>query len=113
VADRRQGVVGELVGVTGRVPGKAVGGRAHPNGGAAWRRRRSFGTAAFVDGEKAPVASGDGGTTLQYWCGEGKVRVASIGDNNGEWEGLTVKRWRRWRSDGNRRGGGVSGARSR
>jgi hypothetical protein len=37
------------------------------------------------------------------------VRAASIGDNSGGWEGLTVKGRRRWRSDGNRRGGGVSG----
>jgi hypothetical protein len=37
------------------------------------------------------------------------VRAASIGDNSGGWEGLTVKGRRRWRSDGNRRGGGASG----
>jgi hypothetical protein len=36
------------------------------------------------------------------------VRAASIGDNSGRWEDLAVKRQRRWRSDGNQRGG-VSG----
>jgi hypothetical protein len=41
------------------------------------------------------------------------VRVASIRDNGGGWEGLTVKRHKRWCSDGNRRGGGVSSGGSR
>jgi hypothetical protein len=49
----------------------------------------------FVDGKGVPVAGGDGGTTLQYRCGRRKVRVASNGDNSGEWKGLTVKQWRR------------------
>jgi hypothetical protein len=104
VAGRRQGATGELAGATGRVPGNAVGGGAHPNGGEAWRRRRSHGTAALVNGKRAPVASGDAGTTLQCRCRRGKVRATSIRDNSGEWEGLTVKRQRRWHSDGNRRG---------
>jgi hypothetical protein len=56
---------GELVGAIGRAPGKEAGGGAHPNGGAAWRRWRSLGTMMFVSGETAPVAGGDGGTTLQ------------------------------------------------
>jgi hypothetical protein len=62
-----------------------------------------------IGGERAQVASGDGGAALQCRCRRGKVRVASIGDNDGGWEGLTVKRRRRWRSDGNQRGGGVFG----
>jgi hypothetical protein len=37
-----QGAAGELAGATGRAPDKAVGGRAHPSDGAAWRRRRSM-----------------------------------------------------------------------
>jgi hypothetical protein len=45
---------------------------------------------------------------LQCQCGRGKVRAASIGDNGGRLEGLIVKRQRRWHSDGNQRGGGVS-----
>jgi hypothetical protein len=99
------------VGATGRAQGKAVGGGAHPNDGAARRRWRSLGTAAFIGRERAPVADDDGGTTLQCWCGRGKVRVASIGDNGGGWVCLTVKRRRWWRSDGNRRGGSqVAGA---
>jgi hypothetical protein len=63
-ASRWQGVVGELAGATVRAPGKAVGGGAHPNGGAAWRLWRSLRTAVFTGGEGASVASGDGGAAL-------------------------------------------------
>jgi hypothetical protein len=79
VAGRRQGTTGELTGAIGRASGKAVGGGAHPNGGALWRRWRSLVTEAFISGERAPVAGGDGGTSLQCRCGRGKVRAASIG----------------------------------
>jgi hypothetical protein len=34
-AGRWQGATGELVGGTGRAPGKAIGGGAHPSGGTA------------------------------------------------------------------------------
>jgi hypothetical protein len=108
-----QGAAGELAGATGRASSKAVGGGAHQNGGAAWRRWRSLGTTTFISGERAPMAGGDGGTALQCWCGRGKVRATSIGDNGGGWKGLTVKRQRRWRSDRNWSGGGVSGGGSR
>jgi hypothetical protein len=50
--------------------------------------------AAFISGEGAPVAGGDGGTTLQCRRRRGKVKAASNGDNGGGWEGLTVKRQR-------------------
>jgi hypothetical protein len=113
VAGRRQGAVGELTGATGRAPGKAVGGGAHPNGGAAWTWWRSLGTATFVGRERAPVAGGDGGAALQCRCGRGKVRAASIWDNGRGWEGHTVKRRRRCLSVGNWRGGGVSSGGSR
>jgi hypothetical protein len=69
--------------------------------------------ATFISGEGAPVAGGNRGTALQCRRGRGKVRAGSNGDNGGEWEGLTVKRQRRWRLDGNQRGGGVSGGGSR
>jgi hypothetical protein len=82
-------------GATGRVPGKAVGGGAHPSGGAAWMRWWMPWVAAFVGGEGAPVAGSDGGTTLQCCCEKRKVRAASNGDNSGGWKGLTMKRRRR------------------
>jgi hypothetical protein len=109
VAGRQQGAIGELVGATGRASGKAVGVGAHPNSGAAWRRWRSLGTTTFVSGERAPVATGDRGVALQCRCRRGKVRVASIRDNGGRWEGLIVKRRRWWRSNGNQRGRGFFG----
>jgi hypothetical protein len=109
VAGWRHGAANELARVTGRAPGKAVGGGADPNGGAVWRQWRSLGTAAFIGGVRALVANGDGGAALQCRCERGKVWAASIGDNGGGWEGLTVKRQTRWRSEGNQRGGGVSG----
>jgi hypothetical protein len=37
---RWQGAAGELMGATGRAPGKAVKGGAHPSGGATWRQWR-------------------------------------------------------------------------
>jgi hypothetical protein len=104
----RQGVPREHQWGLGVASGKAFGGGAHPNGGAAWRRWRSLETAAFVGRERALVAGGDGGATVQCQCKKGKVRAFSIGDNGGGWKGLTVMRRRRWRSAGNRRGG-VSG----
>jgi hypothetical protein len=64
VSGLRQCAIGELTGATGRVSDKAVGGRAHPNGGAVWRQWRSLGTAAFVRRERAPVHGGDGGVAL-------------------------------------------------
>jgi hypothetical protein len=64
VSGLRQCAIGELTGATGRVSDKAIGGRAHPNGGAAWRRWRSLETAAFVRRERAPVLDGDGGVAL-------------------------------------------------
>jgi hypothetical protein len=112
VASQRQGAVGELAGATGWPSGKAVGGGAHLNGGAAWRWWRSLRTTTFIGGEIAPVADGNEGVTLQCRCRRGKVRATSIGDNGGGWEGLTVKRRRRWCSDGNWRRG-VSGGGSR
>jgi hypothetical protein len=72
VAGRQQGAIGELVGATGRASGKAVGVGAHPNSGAAWRRWRSLGTTTFVSGERAPVASGDGGVTCSVGAEEGR-----------------------------------------
>jgi hypothetical protein len=94
VADQRQGATIELAGASGRAPSKAVGGGAHPSGGATWRWWRMLRAAAFVGGEGAPVAGSGGGMTLQCRCGRRKVRAASNGDNSGGWKGLTVKRRR-------------------
>jgi hypothetical protein len=63
-AHRWQGAAGELTGATGRAPDKAVWGGAHPSGGTAWSRWRMLQAAAFIGGDGAPVAGGDGGTAL-------------------------------------------------
>jgi hypothetical protein len=55
VVVRRQGVVGELTGTTGRALGKAVGGGTHPSGGTAWMRWRMLRAVAFNGGEATPV----------------------------------------------------------
>jgi hypothetical protein len=60
---------------------------------------------AFISGEGAPVAGGDGGMALECQCGRRKVRAASNGDNGGGWKGITMKRQRRWHSVRNWRGG--------
>jgi hypothetical protein len=91
VASWRQGVPREHQWGPGVASGKAVRGGAHPNGVEQWR---SLGIAAFIGEERALVAGGDGGMALQCWCGRGKVRATSIGDNDGGWEGLTVMRRR-------------------
>jgi hypothetical protein len=80
----------------GVAPGKAVGGGAHPNSGAAWRRWRNLRTAAFVGGERAPVASGDGGTVLQGQCGRGMVRAASIEEGQARRGGGLTGHGGRW-----------------
>jgi hypothetical protein len=78
VAQRRQGVVGDLEGVTGKVPGKEERAGAHRNGGSTVKRRKQRRAAAFVDGEGAPVG-GDGGCgVLQHRCERGKLRLAPI-----------------------------------
>jgi hypothetical protein len=52
-------------------PGKSDGGGAYPSGGTTWRRRKSFGAAAFVGGEGAPMVTGRGDEVLQLGRGEG------------------------------------------
>jgi hypothetical protein len=70
VARRRQGVAGDLEGVTGKVSGKERAG-AHRNGGSTVRRCKRRRAAAFDDGEGAPVG-GDGGCgVLQHRRGKG------------------------------------------
>jgi hypothetical protein len=83
VARSGGGAAGELAGATWRARGMAVWGGAHPSGGAAWRRWRMLRAMAFIGGEGAMVAGGDGGTTLLWRRGREKVREASNGDNSG------------------------------
>jgi hypothetical protein len=52
-AARWQGATGELVGATGRPPGKAVRGGAHPSSGAMERQQRMLRAARFKLGFKS------------------------------------------------------------
>jgi hypothetical protein len=63
-AARWQGATGELAGATGRAPGKAVRGGAHPSGGAMERQQRMLRAAAFVGAEGAPVTNDVEGVAL-------------------------------------------------
>jgi hypothetical protein len=60
------------------VPGKAVGGGAHPSGGAAWRRWRMLQVAAFNGGEAAPITNDVDGVALQCQGKKEKVRGEPI-----------------------------------
>jgi hypothetical protein len=65
-------------------PGKSGGGGAYPSDEMVGRRRKSFGAAAFVSGEGAPVVADGGDEVLQLGRGEG-VRglqeIAGIGSS--------------------------------
>jgi hypothetical protein len=63
VAQRRQGVAGDLEGVTEKVPDKQERAGAHRNGGSTVRRRKRRRAVAFVGGEGAQVGGDDG-----VWC---------------------------------------------
>jgi hypothetical protein len=71
VARRRQGVVGDLEGATGKVPGKEERVGVHRNGGSTARREESSGTAAFTNGEGAPVVVVECDEVLQLGRGKG------------------------------------------
>jgi hypothetical protein len=78
VARRRQGVVGDLEGVTGKVPGRKESAGAHRNGGSMVRWRKRHRAAVFVGGEGAPVG-GDGGCgVLQHRRGKGVRKLQEI-----------------------------------
>jgi hypothetical protein len=71
VARRRQGVTGDLEGVTGKVPGKEERTGAHRNDGSTVRRCQRRRAAAFVGGEGAPMVFGGGDEVLQLGRVEG------------------------------------------
>jgi hypothetical protein len=67
----------------GGAPGKVVGGGAHPNGGAAWRRWRTLGTAVFSGDDGAPVIGGGRLELLQHRGRKARVRRGSIQKGGG------------------------------
>jgi hypothetical protein len=96
VARWRQGVAGDLEGVTGKVSGKEERAGAHRNGGSTVRRCKWRRAAAFVGGEGAPVVASGGDEVLQLGRGEG-VRdlqeISGIGSSGRSSPGSG--RWRR------------------
>jgi hypothetical protein len=71
VARWRQGVAGDLEGVTGKVPSKEERTGAHRNGESTVRRCQRRRAAAFVDREGAPVVAGGVDEVLQLRRVEG------------------------------------------
>jgi hypothetical protein len=68
---RRQGVAGDLEGVTGKVPGKEERTQAHRNGRSTVRRCQRRRATALIGGEGALVVAGGGDEVLQLGRGEG------------------------------------------
>jgi hypothetical protein len=64
-ASRRQGVVGDLEGATGEVPGKEEGAGAHQNCGPMVRRRKQRRVAVFNGSGVAPVVVDECAEILQ------------------------------------------------
>jgi hypothetical protein len=93
----------------GGAPGKAVGGGAHPSGGAVWRWWRMLRAAAFNGGEAAPVTHDIDGVALQCRGRREKVSGEPIWTERERVVVLTDDGGRRRCSGGNQRGGGVSG----
>jgi hypothetical protein len=78
VAQRRQGVVGDLEGSTGEVPGKEERAGAHRNGVPTVRQRKRRWAAAFNGGGVAPVVVDERGEVLQLEGDPGVRRRRSI-----------------------------------
>jgi hypothetical protein len=66
VAQRRQGVTGDLEGVTGKVPGKEERAGVHQNDESMVRRRKRRRAAAFIGEEGTPVGGDDQCGVLQH-----------------------------------------------
>jgi hypothetical protein len=113
VARRRQGITGDLEGVTGKVLGKEERIGAHRNGGSTVRRYQQRRAATFVGGEGAPVVTGGGEEVLQLGRVEG-VRdlqeILGIGTSRRSSPGSGG---RRRCSTGIREGDGAAGGRRR
>jgi hypothetical protein len=113
VARWRQGVAGDLEGVTGKVPGKEERAVAHRNGGLTVRRRKQHMAAAFVGEEGAPVG-GDGGCgVLQHWRGKGVRKLQEIAGIGSLRRSSPGSGGRRRCSTGIREGEGAAGGRRR
>jgi hypothetical protein len=78
VAQRRQGVAGDLEGATGKVLSKEERAGAHRNGGSMVRRRKRRRAAVSNGGGVAPMVVDVQGGVLQHRCGMRKRDLAPI-----------------------------------
>jgi hypothetical protein len=85
-ASRWQGATGELAGVTGRTPGKVVGGGAHPSSGAVWRQWRASGSGVQRWGD----SSDDRWRWRRVPAVSGRKREGEVHDN---WEPRRTEEW--------------------
>jgi hypothetical protein len=113
VARRRQGVAGDLKGVTGKVPGKGERTGAHRNGGSTVRRCQRRRAAAFVGGEGALVVAGGGDEVLQLGRGEGVRDLQELSGIGSSGRSSPGSGGRRRCSAGIREGEGAAGGRRR
>jgi hypothetical protein len=109
VAQRQQGVAGDLEGVTGKVLGKEERTGVHRNGGSTVRRCQRHRAAAFVNGEGAPVVVGGGDEVLQLGRGEGVRDLQEISGIGSSGRSSPRSGGRRWCSAGIREGEGAAG----
>jgi hypothetical protein len=113
VAQRQQGVAGDLEGVTGKVPGKEERAGAHRNGGPMVRRCKRRRAAAFVGGEGAPMVAGGGDEALQLGRGEGVRDLQEISGIGSSGRSSLGSGGRRRCSAGIREGEGAAGGQRR
>jgi hypothetical protein len=82
------------------MPGKSGGGGAYPRGGSVGRREERSGTAAFTDGEGAPVVVVDCDEVLQIGRGKGVRKLQEIVMIGGSERSSPGNGGRWWRSAG-------------
>jgi hypothetical protein len=107
VARWRQGVAGDLEGVTGKVPGKEEGAGAHRNDGSTVRRCKRRRATAFVGGEGATVVAGRGDEALQLGRCEGVRDLQEISEISSSGRNSPGSGGRRRCSTGIREGEGL------
>jgi hypothetical protein len=113
VARQRQGVAGDLEGVTRKASGKEERTRVHRNGGSTVRQCKRRRAVAFVGGEGAPVVADGGDEVLQLGRGEGVRDLQEISGIGSSGRSSPGSGGRRRCSAGIHEGEGAAGGRRR
>jgi hypothetical protein len=111
VPRQRQGVAGDLEGVTGKVPGNEEMTGAHWNGGSTVRQCQRRRAAAFIGGEGALMVADGGDEVLQLRRGEGVRDLQEISGIGSSGRSSSGSGGRRRCSAGIREGEGAAGGR--